>query len=308
MQNPHAPILVIGSLNMDLVMRTPRVPQAGETLHGHDFSTHHGGKGANQAFACARLGGHVHMIGRVGKDDFGQRLKDGLSTVGANIDGIETVDAPTGVAMILVEDNGQNRILLSAGANGTYTPEDIDPLAPAIRQACLLVLQLEIPVPAIVRLLAIAKAAGTPVLLNPAPMAALPDNCWDAVTYLIPNETEASELTGIPVDSLDSASQAAKQLLARGVKQVLITLGSQGVWAAGAEANGHFPAQKVHAIDTTAAGDTFIGGIATGLQEGLSLTEAIQLGQAASAITVSRRGAQSAIPARHEVTSANQPG
>lgn len=283
-------------------MRTPRVPAAGETLLGHDFATHHGGKGANQAFACARLGANVRMIGRVGKDDFGQSLINGLKEAGAETSAVQTVETATGIAIILVEDNGQNRILLSAGANGTFTPEDIDALEANIQAASLLILQFEIPIPAIIRILEIAKKVDTKVLVNPAPMAELPDWAWQAISYLIPNETEATELTGITVTDVESAHQAALKLQEQGIHQVMITLGSQGVYALGKEANGHFPAQKVTAVDTTAAGDTFIGGIATGLQEGMALTDAIAFGQAASAITVSRQGAQSSIPHRHEIT------
>ena len=298
----NRPIVVVGSLNMDLVMRTPRVPVGGETLNGHEFSTLPGGKGANQAVACARLGAKVRMIGQVGDDGFGRTLRDGLAADGIDVSGVAVTDkVGTGVAMILVEDIGQNRIVLAAGANGALTPADIDGHTAAIEGAALLVVQLEIPLPAVLRAIAIANAAGVPVLLNPAPAASLPDEIWSQIAIVVPNESEASLLAGVPVADAESAFAAARIFRARGVGCVLITLGKQGVVVVDENGERHLPAQVVKAVDTTAAGDTFIGGLTAGLVEGLTLDEAVSLGQRASALCVTRHGAQPSIPWRREL-------
>ena len=297
-----SPIVVVGSLNMDLVMRTPRVPVGGETLHGHEFATLPGGKGANQAVACARLGGKVSMIGQVGDDGFGHTLRAGLAADGIDVSGVAQSSAVgTGVAMILVEDIGQNRIVLALGANGALSPADIDAQAAVIGDAALLVMQLEVPLPVVERALAVAHAAGVPVLLNPAPAVALPDDLWARVDILVPNESEASMLSGIAVSDAPSAFAAARIFRQRGVRCVLITLGANGVAVVDDQGERHLPAQRVKAVDTTAAGDTFIGGLAAGLIEGLSVDDAAALGQRASALCVTRHGAQPSIPYRREV-------
>lgn len=295
-------IIVAGSLNMDLVMRTPRVPEGGETLNGHAFSTLPGGKGANQAIACARLGGKVGMIGKVGTDSFGQSLLDGLLADGIDAGGVgQTPAAGTGVAMILVEDIGQNRIVLAAGANGTLLPEDIDHLSGTIQDAAMLVVQLEVPVASVQRAIAIARDAGVPVLLNPAPAMALPDALWAQVDILVPNESEAALLAGFAVQDVPTAYAAARLFRQRGVGRVLITLGEQGVVVVDHTGERHIAAPVVQAVDTTAAGDTFIGGLCAGLMEGMELDQAASLGQRASALCVTRRGAQPSIPHRHEL-------
>ena len=296
------PIVVVGSLNMDLVMRTPRVPVGGETLHGHEFSTLPGGKGANQAVACARLGGRVSMIGQVGCDGFGTTLRDGLAADGIDVGGVrQSTAVGTGVAMILVEDIGQNRIVLAAGANGALTAADIDAQAAAIEGAAMLVLQLEVPMAVVERAIAIAHAAGVPVLLNPGPAVPLPDPLWSQIDILVPNESEAALLSGVAVVDVASAYAAARVLRQRGVRYVLITLGANGVAAVDDGGERHLPAQLVKAVDTTAAGDTFIGGLAAGLIEGQTLDAAIALGQRASALCVTRHGAQPSIPYRREI-------
>ncbi len=296
------PVIVVGSLNMDLVMRTPRVPVGGETLNGHAFSTLPGGKGANQAVACARLGGTVAMIGQVGDDGFGKALRDGLSADGIDVSGVkQTASVGTGVAMILVEDIGQNRIVLASGANGTLSLADIDAQASAIEGAAILVVQLEVPMAIVQHAIGIAHAAGVPVLLNPAPAAPLPEDIWPQVEFLVPNESEASLLAGISVSDASSAFAAARIFRQRGVGCVLVTLGEQGVAVVDDIGERHLPAQVVKAVDTTAAGDTFIGGLTAGLIEGMSLDEAVALGQKASALCVTRHGAQPSIPYRREV-------
>ena len=300
------PIVVVGSLNMDLVMRTPRMPVGGETLHGHAFSTLPGGKGANQAVACARLGGKVSMIGQVGEDGFGHTLRAGLSNDGIDVSKVKlTSDAGTGVAMILVEDVGQNRIVLAPGANGALNPVDIDAAAKVIAGAAMLVVQLEVPMPVVLRAMCIARDAGVPVLLNPAPAASLPDEIWPQVDILVPNESEASLLAGMAVTDAPSAFAAARIFRQRGVACVLITLGEQGVAVLDELGERHIPAQVVKAVDTTAAGDTFIGGLAAGLVEGLPLDKAVALGQRASALCVTRHGAQPSIPYRRELVSSS---
>ena len=296
------PIVVVGSLNMDLVMRTPRVPVGGETLHGHEFSTLPGGKGANQAVACARLGAKVRMIGQVGNDGFGTTLRDGLAADGSDVTAVKQIaSAGTGVAMILVEDIGQNRIVLAAGANGALTPASIDAHAEIIQSAAMLVLQLEVPMPAVQRAIEIAHSAGVPVLLNPGPAAPLPESLWAQVDILVPNESEASLLSGVEVGDVASAFAAARVLRQRGVGYVLITLGANGVAVVDDNGERHLPAHVVKAVDTTAAGDTFIGGLSAGLIEGMSLNDAIALGQRASALCVTRHGAQPSIPYRREI-------
>ena len=296
------PVVVVGSLNMDLVMRTPRVPVGGETLHGHEFSTLPGGKGANQAVACARLGAKVAMIGQVGNDGFGTTLRDGLAADGIDTSGVlQTSAVGTGVAMILVEDIGQNRIVLAAGANGALTPADIDAHAARIGGAAMLVLQLEVPMPVVQRAIGIAHAAGVPVLLNPGPASPLPEAVWSQIDILVPNESEATLLSGVEVSDATSAYAAAKVFRQRGVKCVLITLGANGVAVIDDAGERHLPAHVVKAVDTTAAGDTFIGGLSAGLVEGLAMDDAVALGQRASALCVTRHGAQPSIPYRREI-------
>ena len=296
------PVVVIGSLNMDLVMRTPRVPVGGETLHGHEFSTLPGGKGANLAVACARLGAKVAMIGQVGNDGFGTTLRDGLAADGIDTSGVlQTSAVGTGVAMILVEDIGQNRIVLAAGANGALTPADIDAHAARIGGAAMLVLQLEVPMPVVQRAIGIAHAAGVPVLLNPGPASPLPEAVWSQIDILVPNESEATLLSGVEVSDATSAYAAAKVFRQRGVKCVLITLGANGVAVIDDAGERHLPAHVVKAVDTTAAGDTFIGGLSAGLVEGLAMDDAVALGQRASALCVTRHGAQPSIPYRREI-------
>lgn len=296
------PVVVVGSLNMDLVMRTPRVPVGGETLHGHEFSTLPGGKGANQAVACARLGAKVSMIGQVGNDGFGTTLRDGLAADGIDVNGVlQTTAVGTGVAMILVEDIGQNRIVLAAGANGALTPADIEAQAALIGGAAMLVLQLEVPMPVVECAIAIAHNAGVPVLLNPGPAKPLAEALWSQIDILIPNESEAELLSGIAVTDAASAYTAARVFRQRGVKCVLITLGANGVAVIDDAGERHLPAHVVKAVDTTAAGDTFIGGLTAGLVEGMAMDEAVALGQRASALCVTRHGAQPSIPYRREI-------
>lgn len=297
----HA-LVVVGSLNMDLVFRVPRAPDGGETVPGDGFAVVPGGKGANQAVACARLGSAVTLIGRVGADAFGRQILEALCDDGIDVGAVrEVAGTPSGVAMVMVESSGQNRIVVVSGANALLTPAGIHAERARIEAAGLLVMQLEVPLETVIAAARVAMQARTPVLLNPAPARELPDEIWPLLDWLIPNETEASMLTGIAVRDPASAIAAARILRDRGVCQAVITLGAQGVVLADAAGERHFPANPVTPVDTTAAGDTFIGGLSTGLLEGLPVEEAICLGQKAAAICVSRHGAQPSIPYRSEL-------
>lgn len=295
-------VVVVGSLNMDLVFRVARAPEGGETVIGQSFATVPGGKGANQAIACARMGASVAMVGRVGADGFGGELLRAMAADGVDASHVAQDEAaPSGVAMVMVDDAAQNRIVVAPGANFTLTPELLEAARDAIAAAGLLVMQLEAPLATVCRAAEIARAAGVAVLLNPAPAQTLPDALYGLVDYLIPNESEASALTGIEVTDVASAGEAARVLLGRGAANVLITLGAQGVLIANAAGEFHLRANKVRAIDTTAAGDTFIGGFSAGLLEGLAIEKAAEIGQKAASICVSRRGAQPSIPYRREL-------
>lgn len=295
---PH--IAVMGSLNMDLVLRAPRCAQAGETLLGHDFALHPGGKGANQAVACARLGAKVSMIGKLGSDAFAEQLRDVMSQAGVDHTHVLSDPGSSGIAMIVVEDNGQNRIMLAPGANGMMSPENVLSAASCLQSASLLICQLEVPLDSVRQAFELARAARVPILFNPAPAMQLPADMLD-VDYLVVNETEAALISGLPVTSREEAIAAAHRLRQTGAACVLLTLGADGAIIADIDGARHYPARPTHVVDTTAAGDTFIGGLAAGLLEGLELDAAVVLGMSASALCVSRPGAQPSIPFRHEV-------
>lgn len=297
-----ANVVVIGSLNMDLVTRAPRLPKGGETLIGHSFATVSGGKGANQAVAAARLGAQVAMVGCVGNDDYGVQLREALLAEQIDCQAVSTVEDSSGVALIVVDDNSQNAIVIVAGANGAMTPAVIDRFDAVLQAADVIICQLEIPDATVGHALKRARALGKTVILNPAPASRpLPADWFVAIDYLIPNESEAAALSGLPVDSLQSAESAASQLIAMGAGKVIITLGAQGSLFANGKGFEHFPAPKVQAVDTTAAGDTFVGGFAAALASGKSEAEAIRYGQVAAALSVTRAGAQPSIPAMSDV-------
>ncbi|ERJ36802.1 MULTISPECIES: ribokinase [Burkholderia] len=295
-------IAVVGSVNIDLVTRAPRLPVPGETLLGTDFQTVHGGKGANQAVAAARLGASVAMIGCVGDDAFGARLHDALAAERIDVTHLGRIGGTaTGVATITVGAGGANSIVVVPGANACLDADRIDAARDAIAEAALLVCQLEVPVAAVARAIACASAHHTPVLLNPAPAQPLFDALLARVDYLVVNETEAESLTGIAVGDDASAVRAADALCAKGVGNVLVTLGARGVCWRGGAGNGRLRALTVAAVDTTAAGDTFVGGFAAARAGGASMDDAIGFGQRAAAISVTRHGAQTSIPTRDEV-------
>jgi len=301
-------IVIIGSINMDLVLRVPRMPLPGETITGGQFRTIPGGKGANQAVACARLSADsvkVAMVACLGDDAFGAELRAALRKDGIDDSHVTTIaGTASGIASILVDDNGQNSIVLASGANAELSPAHIDAARGLIEQARIVVLQLESPLPTVIHAIRLAHALGKTVVLNPAPAQTLPAELLGQIDYLVPNEIEAAMLAGMPASGIDNDEQIAaviSKLRAAGSTNVLVTLGEKGVYAALASDSEHFSAQAVKAVDTTAAGDTFIGGFVAALAEGRSEAEAIALGQRAAAISVARVGAQTSIPSRREV-------
>lgn len=305
-------IVVIGSLNMDLVVKAERAPRAGETVRGNEFLTIPGGKGANQAAAIARLGGQVTMVGRVGQDAFGERLKKNLDDLGVDTGHIRNdSQVATGVALIIVENTGENRILIVPGANGRVDGSDVQVAVSALRGANLLVLQLEIPMNTVSQCVEMAAQMGIPVLLNPAPAAPLKDELLAKISYLVLNESEAEGLSGIAVTNQESAEKAGHALIERGVKNVVVTLGSQGALLVTPQEVKYLPAFEVRAVDTTAAGDAFIGGFAVSCIQSLPLGECVRFGNAAGALAATKFGAQTSLPYRREVdrflSSQNQP-
>ncbi len=297
----HPPeIVVFGSLNMDLVVRVPRVPDAGETLTARGFMTNPGGKGANQAVACARQGARVCMVGRVGNDDFGVALRAALAADGVDVRHVLAAGESSGIALIMVDDAAQNRIALIAGANATLEPSDAEAVA-ELAAAPLLLLQCEVPMSAVVRAAEIVDTNGGTVVLNPAPVYPLPDALWPLVDILVVNETEATAVAAIAVNDLASARAAALALRARGPATVIVTLGSDGVVVADARGCRHFAALRVQAVDTTAAGDTFIGALCAAYVAGESIDDAVAQAIRAAALCVTRPGAQMSIPTRDEL-------
>ncbi|MGE8152493.1 ribokinase [Pseudomonas vancouverensis] len=297
-----AKVVVIGSLNMDLVTRAPRLPKGGETLIGHSFATVSGGKGANQAVAAARLGAQVSMVGCVGNDPYGQVLRDALLADHIDCQAVSSVADSSGVALIVVDDNSQNAIVIVPGANGALTSAAIDQADPVLQSADVIICQLEVPDATVGHALKRGRALGKTVILNPAPASRpLPADWFVAIDYLIPNESEAATLSGLPVDSLATAKAAAARLISMGAGKVIVTLGEQGVLFVQGDRVEHFAAFAVKAVDTTAAGDTFVGGFAAALAAGQSEAEAIRFGQVAAALSVTRAGAQPSIPTLSDV-------
>ncbi len=297
-----AKVVVVGSLNMDLVTRASRLPRAGETLVGQTFTTVPGGKGANQAVASARLGADVSMIGCVGTDAYGIQLRDALLVEGIDCRAVSTVEGSSGVALIVVDDTSQNAIVIVAGSNGELTPASLQAFDTVLQAANVIVCQLEVPMATVGYALKRGRELGKTVILNPAPASApLPAEWYASIDYLIPNESEAGALSGVTVDSLDSARLAATRLIQAGAGKVIITLGPQGVLFSDGLVFEHLVAPKVKAVDTTAAGDTFVGGFAAALANGESEAEAIRFGQVAAALSVTRAGAQPSIPTLHDV-------
>lgn len=302
--NPRAGhVAVVGSLNMDLVVRAARLPLPGETLSGRSFMTVPGGKGGNQAVAAARLGARVAMIGRVGADAYGEQLQAGLEAEGIDCSGVAVCQGiPTGVALIVVDDSSQNTIVVVPGSNGELTEADLALHASLLAAADVVLCQLEVPSATIKAALDLARQLGKRVLLNPAPVSGpLPPEWLAAADYLVPNEVEAAALTGLPVGTVEQALAAGQALLQQGARNVIITLGARGIVSVTPESAVHYPANRVEAVDTTAAGDTFLGGLAAAMSWGWTLPEAIRFGQAAASLSVTRAGAQPSIPYLNEV-------
>jgi ribokinase len=292
------PIVVVGSINMDLVARTYHIPRPGETVTGTGFETTPGGKGANQAVAAARLGASVKMVGMVGEDVFGQALLENLSKADVGVWAVDRISGPSGVAPILVADNGENSIVVVLGANGKVDAEYIDKNSELIRGAGMVLLQLEIPTETIARVLEICAEANVPVMLDPAPAAALPASTWSRVAWFTPNETEAAFYLGQSATTED----AAKLLLAKGLKGVVLKRGSAGAYVADSSGRAEWVKPfKVEAVDTVGAGDCFNGAFAVALMEGDDPWKAARFASAAAAISVTRHGAQASMPTRAEV-------
>ncbi len=292
-------LLVVGSINIDLVASANRLPAPGETILGSTFDVFNGGKGANQAVAVAKLGAPVDMIGSLGTDLFTERLLSGLKDAGVDTKAVQMVAGPCGVAQISRADNGENSIIVISGANRLLSPAYIDAHSEAVHRASMILVQLETPIETVIRLAKQAWQAKTPLMLDPAPAMPLPEELVSRTTWLTPNETEAQILLG--QGNLEPAA-AAEKLLALGARNVALKLGSQGVFLAGRDCPAQrVPAFTVSAVDTTAAGDCFNAAFAVALTRGKPPAEAARYGAAAAAISVTRAGAQPSLPSASEV-------
>ena len=295
-------LVVLGSVNADHVLSVPRFPKPGETLVGSGYHIAYGGKGANQAVAAGRTGANIAFIACVGGDDIGARMKEQFARDGMDTQAVMAIDGTTtGVAMIWVSADGENCIGISAGANAELTPARLQPHLPLINEADVLLMQLESPLNTVEAAAQAARAAGTKVILNPAPAQPLSESLLRLIDVITPNETEAQALTGVVVNTEADAQKAANILHDYGIATVLITLGAKGVWLSEQGKGELIPGFRVQAVDTTAAGDTFNGALVTAQLEGKPLRDAIRFAHAAAAISVSRSGAQPSIPLRAEV-------
>jgi ribokinase len=291
-------VLVIGSASIDVSVMTPTLPQPGETVIGHGSLIAPGGKGSNQAVAAVACGAETHFVGRTGTDSFGAMIRKGLADRGVHIDELRALaDAASGLATISVEDSGKNAIVVIPGSNGRLMPADLDTISPLIRDAAVVVLQCEIPMDTVYHAIDLSQAAGTPVVLNPAPYRGLDlARIARGVTYFVPNETEAAQVWGRPVENLRQAENCASWLQAQGIACVIITLGEQGCMVADEHAARHFPGHRVAVVDTTGAGDAFVGCLVASLATGRLRDEAIRRALLYSALSVTARGAQVSFP------------
>lgn len=295
-------ILVIGSSNTDMIVNVPRIPKSGETILGGKFLLATGGKGANQAVAAARSGGNVTFVSKVGKDSFGKQSIEGYRQDGINTDYI-LIDEneSTGVALIYVSEDGENSIAVAPGANMKITLEDIQNISELIEKNDFLLMQLEIPLETVKAATKIANHLNKKIILNPAPARHLDDELLKCISIITPNETETEILTGIKIKSDQDISDGAEFLMAKGINTVIITLGAKGIYLATREIREFIPSFKVDAVDTTAAGDVFNGTLVTALAEDKPLIEAAIFSSAASALSVTKPGAQPSIPLRAEI-------
>lgn len=296
-------IYVIGSLNADLVQNVPRLPKGGETLQGDDLRTFAGGKGGNQAFAAARMGGRVSMVGQVGNDSFGAVLLESLRSAGVNTESVAVIEGSSGTAMILVLPSGENAIVISPGANATLTPAEASGRLEDLTASSLLLCQMEIPPETVERSLAVAKRKGATTILDPAPASSACLAMLPYVDFLTPNETEAMQLLGRDgtIGNDMQARQVARELRERGAGTVVLKLGSRGCWIAGKDISTVVSGYDVSAVDTTAAGDTFNGAFACALDQKKPILDAARFANAAGALSVTRPGAQNSVPTREEV-------
>lgn len=299
-------ICVLGSMNMDLVMKIKDMPKPGETILSKSYEKIPGGKGANQAVAAKRSGAHVSMIAKIGKDDYGRELRDKLKDDNINIDYVfEDTSNATGTAMIMVADSGNNSIIVNAGSNMTINEKEIDSTTDRIKESDILIAQFETPEEMSLRAFKIAKENNKITILNPAPAKKIDDELLNVTDIIVPNETEAEVLTNVTVENIEDAKKAAKVFMDKGVKFVIITMGSKGAAVIGKDFCELVPAYKVNAIDTTAAGDSFIGGLSTKLNANEitkeNILKAVKFGNMVSSIAVQREGAQPSIPYKEEV-------
>lgn len=299
-------VVVLGSINMDLVVQVPRLPVAGETVIGDNFFTAFGGKGANQAVAIARLGVSVSMVGQVGNDHFGQTLRLGLEAAGVNVEQVTVnPDIHSGVASIVVGNSGENAIACAAGANSQVGQKEVEKFIALAENAQVVLLELGVPIETVVAAARAAQAHNCTVILDPAPVIAdFSAELYSVVDILTPNEIEATQLVGFPVDSPATAQKAALVLHERGVPTVIVTLGEQGALCCTAEEMFHIPAIPTEVVDTVAAGDAFNGALAAALATGKSLKEALHWGTVAASLSVNKKGAQPSLPTREEFDAA----
>ena len=294
-------ILVVGSSNTDMTVKTKYLPKPGETVLGNEFTMGPGGKGANQAVAASRLGGEVKFICKVGRDIFGDNAIAHYVDEKLDTDGILRSNLPSGVALISVDEKAENSIVVASGANGDLDEADIEASRKDLENCGILLLQLEIPVPSVLKAAKIAHEAGAMVVLNPAPACPLPDEVFRYVDLFIPNQTELGNYSGIDTADVAGAEKAAAAMQAKGVGKLIVTMGSKGALICEGGPSVFVPAKKVKAVDTTAAGDTFCGALCVAISEGKNLKEAAEFACSASALTVQKMGAQNSIPFRKDL-------
>ena len=299
-------IIVVGSCNTDMVIRVDHLPEPGETIIGHDFITNQGGKGANQAVAVKRLGGETAFIARLGNDDFGAKSLRLLTEEGIDTSFVRLTDGvSTGVALIPVDDKGENSIIVSSGANALLSPLDIEAAKPLFEKASILLMQLETPVPTLISAARLAKQFGAKVVLNPAPYPKepLPIELLELVDIITPNETEAAGMSGVKVLDEESALKAICEIQGQGVGNVIITAGASGAYTSIDGQLVRIPSEKVEVVDTTAAGDTFCGALCVALSKGTDMVQAIRFANKAASLSVTRLGAWMSIPYEKEIRS-----